>query len=186
MTNKRNILGRFFRILVMLHKIPYAHFTEWNNKRKRKAFAAGIYASLEIKRLYRKSGRLHWRHIVAYIEVLLLISVGLIPENHSQIANALTSFSCAMQVEAFRTVRGNAYASTMCIGNLRAFVEHMHSWKEKKESIAKATDYLIVLASFAAGAGLGAYILPFFGLKSIWCSALLIILSAILMLRRPE
>lgn len=150
------------------------------------SFAAGIYASLEIKRLYRKSGRLHWRHIVAYIEVLLLISVGLIPENHSQIANALTSFSCAMQVEAFRTVRGNAYASTMCIGNLRAFVEHMHSWKEKKESIAKATDYLIVLASFAAGAGLGAYILPFFGLKSIWCSALLIILSAILMLRRPE
>ena len=30
-------------MLVMLHKIPYAHFTEWNNKRKRKAFAAGIY-----------------------------------------------------------------------------------------------------------------------------------------------
>lgn len=27
----------------MLHKIPYAHFTEWNNKRKRKALAAGIY-----------------------------------------------------------------------------------------------------------------------------------------------
>lgn len=30
-------------MLVMLHKISYAHFTEWNNKRKRKAFAAGIY-----------------------------------------------------------------------------------------------------------------------------------------------
>lgn len=30
-------------MLVMLHKIPYAHFTEWNNKRKRKALAAGIY-----------------------------------------------------------------------------------------------------------------------------------------------
>lgn len=43
MTNKRNILGRFFRILVMLHKIPYAHFTEWNNKRKHKALAAGVY-----------------------------------------------------------------------------------------------------------------------------------------------
>lgn len=43
MTNKRNILGRFFRMLVMLHKISYAHFTEWNNRRKRKAFAAGIY-----------------------------------------------------------------------------------------------------------------------------------------------
>ena len=43
MTNKRNILGRFFRMLVMLHKISYAHFTEWNNRRKRKALAAGIY-----------------------------------------------------------------------------------------------------------------------------------------------
>ena len=43
MTNKRNILGRFFRLLVMLHKIPYVHFTEWNNKRKRKALAAGTY-----------------------------------------------------------------------------------------------------------------------------------------------
>lgn len=43
MTNKRNILGRFFRILVMLHKIPYVHFTKWNNKRKHKALAAGVY-----------------------------------------------------------------------------------------------------------------------------------------------
>lgn len=28
---------------MMLHKISYAHFTEWNNRRKRKALAAGIY-----------------------------------------------------------------------------------------------------------------------------------------------
>lgn len=31
MTNRRNIFSRFFRLLVMLHKISYAHFTEWNN-----------------------------------------------------------------------------------------------------------------------------------------------------------
>lgn len=43
MTEGKHIFSRFFRVLVMLHKIPYAHFTEWNNKRKRKAFAAGIY-----------------------------------------------------------------------------------------------------------------------------------------------
>lgn len=43
MTNKKNIFSRFFRVLVMLHKIPYAYFTEWNNRRKRKALAAGIY-----------------------------------------------------------------------------------------------------------------------------------------------
>ena len=43
MTNNRNFFSLFFRVLVMLHKIPYAHFTEWNNKRKRKALAAGMY-----------------------------------------------------------------------------------------------------------------------------------------------
>ena len=43
MTEGKNIFSRFFRILVMLHKIPYAHFTEWNNKRKHKALAAGVY-----------------------------------------------------------------------------------------------------------------------------------------------
>ena len=42
MTEGKNIFSRFFRILVMLHKIPYAHFTEWNNKRKHKALAAGV------------------------------------------------------------------------------------------------------------------------------------------------
>ena len=43
MTEGKNIFSRFFRMLVMLHKIPYAHFTEWNNKRKYKALAAGVY-----------------------------------------------------------------------------------------------------------------------------------------------
>ena len=43
MTEGKNKFSRFFRMLVMLHKIPYANFTEWNNRRKRKAFAAGIY-----------------------------------------------------------------------------------------------------------------------------------------------
>ncbi len=36
MTNRRNIFSRFFRLLVMLHKISYAHFTEWNNKKEAK------------------------------------------------------------------------------------------------------------------------------------------------------
>lgn len=43
MTEGTNIFSRSFRVLVMLHKIPYAHFTEWNNKRKHKALATGIY-----------------------------------------------------------------------------------------------------------------------------------------------
>ena len=43
MTNSRNVFCRFFRTIVMVHKIPHARLTEWNNKRKHKALASGIY-----------------------------------------------------------------------------------------------------------------------------------------------
>ena len=147
------------------------------------SFAAGIYASLEIKRLYRKSGRLHWRHIVAYIEVLLLISVGLIPENHSQIANALTSFSCAMQVEAFRTVRGNAYASTMCIGNLRSGMESLSSFMNTKDRAAliNASHYFLVILAFALGAAAGSFLVSLFSLRAIWVSSFLLLISFLIL-----
>ena len=62
------------------------------------SFAGGIYAALEIRRLYRGAGRIHWRQIVAFCEILLLAAVGCMGEGHSQIANAMASFSCAMQV----------------------------------------------------------------------------------------
>ena len=38
-------------------------------------------------------------------------------------ANAIVSFTCAVQVQAFRKIHGNVYSSTMCIGNLRSFAE---------------------------------------------------------------
>ena len=44
MTDSRNVFCRFFYILVMLHKIMHSHFTDWNNKRKRKPLGAGKYA----------------------------------------------------------------------------------------------------------------------------------------------
>ena len=52
MTEETNIFSRSFRVLVMLHKIPYAHFTEWNNKRKHKALATGIWRQGSMTGMY--------------------------------------------------------------------------------------------------------------------------------------
>ena len=60
--------------------------------------------------------RLHWRQLVVLGEVLLLFAVGFLPQSQNLLANAIVSFSCAMQVQAFRKVNGYAFASTMCIG----------------------------------------------------------------------
>ena len=45
--------------------------------------------------------------------------VGFVPIQMNFLANAVVSFVCAMQIQAFKKVHGYAHASTMCIGNMR-------------------------------------------------------------------
>ena len=54
------------------------------------------------------------------------------PEEQNLIANALVSFSCAMQVQSFRKVASYAFASTMCIGNLRSGMAALF-WKNIRD-----------------------------------------------------
>ena len=89
-------------------------------------FALGVLMACLIHSRFRRTGRLHWRHLVLTMEIILLFIVGFIPGHLNWLANGLTSFACAMQVQSFRTVRGSAYASTMCIGNLRSGMDHFY------------------------------------------------------------
>ena len=93
------------------------------------AFAGGIYISEVIRGIYREYGKLHWRQIVVVLEILLLFVVGFLPQSMNMAANILVSFVCAMQVEAFRKMKGSAYASTMCIGNLRSATEMLYRYR---------------------------------------------------------
>ncbi len=69
--------------------------------------------------------RMHWRQLVVLTEIVLLFAVGFFPAAWDIGANALVSFSCAMQVQAFRKVHGYPFASTMCIGNLRSGMDSL-------------------------------------------------------------
>ena len=84
------------------------------------AFALGV-AAAEFLRL--RPSRLHWQRRVLLWEIFLLFLVGFIPHSLDQLANALVSFSCAMQVQSFRKMESFPFASTMCIGNLRSGME---------------------------------------------------------------
>ena len=87
------------------------------------AFALGVLAAEKMREHFQVMQRLHWRQLVVLGEVLLLFAVGFLPQSQNLLANAIVSFSCAMQVQAFRKVNGYAFASTMCIGDLRSGVE---------------------------------------------------------------
>ena len=89
------------------------------------AFAMGVFVAERIQQKYKYRSRIHWRQIIVALEIAILFLVGFIPVQFNMAATMLVSFSCAMQVQTFRKVHGYGYASTMCIGNLRAGTESL-------------------------------------------------------------
>ena len=118
------------------------------------AFALGV-AAAELIRLTCREGRLHWRQTVLLAEILLLFGVGFLPESWNTPANALVSFTCAMQVQAFRKVHGYPFASTMCIGNLRSGMESLVAGLRLHDRalLRKAGHYFAVIVLFALAPG---------------------------------
>lgn len=137
------------------------------------AFALGV-AAAELLRL-RPSG-LHWQRRVLLWEIFLLFLVGFIPHSLDQLANALVSFSCAMQVQAFRRMEGFAFASTMCIGNLRSGMEALCAFlrTRDRQERNKARLYFCAIALFALGAEIGSLAVELLDLPAIWLSCALL------------
>ena len=152
------------------------------------SFALGVAAAEVIHIRYREAKRLHWRQLVLVVEILLLFGVGFIPNTLDLAANALVSFACAMQVQAFRKVHGYPFASTMCIGNMRSGMDslvvyfHLHD----KKVLHKALHYFGVILLFAFGAGVGAHCAGVFGNKTIWFSCALLLVSLCFMFIQDE
>lgn len=151
-------------------------------------FALGVLMACLIHSRFRRTGRLHWRHLVLTMEIILLFIVGFIPGQLNWLANGLTSFACAMQVQSFRTVRGSAYASTMCIGNLRSGMDHFYKavTEKKTDEFKTAAIYLTAIASFTIGAACGGHLTNHFSYRTIWISCGLLILCFLLMLIEEE
>ena len=151
------------------------------------AFSLGILVA-ELVRWHFRGRMLHWRQLVVLGEIALLFLVGFLPSRLDLLANALVSFACAMQVQAFRKVDGYAFASTMCIGNLRSGVEALCAWGRTKslEARRKAGRYFGVILLFAVGAGLGSLSLGWWSARAIWFSCVLLAVSFLLMFIRED
>lgn len=152
------------------------------------AFAAGIFIAERVENRFKESKRLHWRQIVLLIEIVMLIVVGFLPESLNMAANVLVSLSCAMQVQTFRTVHGFGYASTMCIGNLRSGTESLSKFlrDREREQLYKALHFFGIILIFAVGAGVGGVLSERWSLGTIWLSAMLLVISALMMTKETE
>ena len=122
------------------------------------AFAAGVFAAEVVhNRFHSRNLAFHWRQAVVLLEAAILLLVAFLPYGLNLLANVLVSFVCAMQVESFRKIEGNTYATTMCIGNFRSGTECLYRWRKTRDRgfLHRAKVYYVVILVFVLGAALG-------------------------------
>ena len=147
------------------------------------AFILGIVIADLIENRMKKVQIVHWRQMIIMAEVIIMFVAGLLPSKLDMEANCLISLSCAMQVETFRYFCGNAYASTMIIGNMRSGTHAFSRFliTHKIPELKKAGEYFAVICIFGIGAGLSALLTPLMGEMTIWCSCVILLLGYVLM-----
>ena len=147
------------------------------------SFSLGVFIAERIESGYKNSIKLHWRQIILFIEMAVLAIVGLLPSQLNTVSNMLVSFSCAMQVQAFRKVHGYGYASTMCIGNLRSGTESLSQYLRTKdrEALRRALHFFGIILIFAVGAGLGGILSGVLGIHTIWISVAILLVVTLMM-----
>lgn len=151
------------------------------------AFMAGIFAAECVHRRFRRMERVHWRQMILLAEIVLLAAAGFVPK--AAIRRPTRGFLCVrLQVQTFRKVRGHAYASTMCIGNMRSGTEALCAYfhDREPEALKKALTYFGVILLFAVGAGLGSVLIGLLAERAIWVSCALLAVSFTAMFIREE
>lgn len=147
------------------------------------AFVFGVILAEVIHHSCTEKIHLHWRQIAVFVECMILFFVGFLPQVYNLPANSLVSFACGIQVECFRKVHGNAFATTMCIGNLRSGTQAVcnYVFTKNKNYLRKGVMYYCVILSFMVGAVLGNRLIFHYQEKAIWCSSLLLLAAFFLM-----
>ncbi|MDO4661984.1 MAG: YoaK family protein [Tissierellia bacterium] len=146
------------------------------------AFVLGIVIA-DIIRIKIKEESIHWRQISIVMEIFLLFISSFISRNYNQIANFLISFACGIQVESFRSVRGNSVATTMCIGNLRNGTNYLDKYIVTRNAkfLKKSIIYFLIILFFAIGAIIESILIEVFYNKSIIFSVILLFVGFIIM-----
>lgn len=152
------------------------------------SFILGVILT-ECIRIYANNHKLHWRQYIILLEAAILAIAGFIPSgNKNIIATTLIAFSCSMQVEAFRKVKGSVYSTTMCTGNLRSGTFQLFEAfiKQDTSSFKRAGNYFAVIVVFMGGAILGSLATKIWDEKAIWLSCLILLFAFVLLFIHPK
>lgn len=140
------------------------------------AFVLGVLAAELVRSRFRSRPRIHWRQIIVVAEIAVLLGTVALPESLNMVATVAISFLSAMQVEAFRKVNGNAFASTMCTGNLRSGTELLYHFLRVRDRglLRRSLQYYGVILFFILGAASGSLLTSWWGRLTALGGALLL------------
>ena len=151
------------------------------------AFVLGIFIAELVKHKMKQQEKMHWRQVIIGVEILVLTAVAFIPQGSMDVlANVAISFVCAMQVEAFRKVHGQSYATTMCTGNLRSATEQLFYYIKTKDKQARKNfgQYMMIIGFFIFGAIVGALVtIPIGKISVLFCCMILVFVFILMFVR---
>lgn len=147
------------------------------------AFTLGVVMAEIVKHRYLCAKRLHWMQITILLEAVILLIVGFLPQAMNVLANCMVSFACGVQVQSFRTIKGNGIATTMCIGNLRTATQYISDFFYEKDKglLRKGVMYYGIILIFVSGAIIGYKLVQLWAEKSIIVSSFLMLLGFLML-----
>lgn len=154
------------------------------------AFIIGVLAALFVERWMQKRDLHYIRRSALMIEIIALGIVSLIPaaEHTNMLANALVSFACAIQMEAFPVFIGQPIATTVSTGNLRKGVDSLFKAivDHDAEKLRTALVYFLIIVLFITGVTAGCILTRRFGNYSVLVPAALMALTVFVITVRTE
>ena len=152
------------------------------------SFMLGVLIVEIVKSKFNEHPKIHWHRVVIGVELVVLTAVGFIPSGTlNTLANILVSFTCAMQVEAFRKMDGKPFATTMCTGNLRSGTDNLFQYLKTKDrqKLSNALQYYGIIFCFIGGAAIGALLTDLLSTKAVFI-ALIGLFAALFILRTDD
>jgi len=148
------------------------------------AFVLGVLFALFTDRWMKKRNLHYIRRTALAMEILALLLVCLIPvhEDTNMAANALVSFACAIQMEAFPVFIGQPIATTVSTGNLRKGISSLFAAivDHDKAKLRTAGVYFLIVLLFIAGVSLGCLVSMKWGRVSVLVPALMMMCAEVI------
>lgn len=149
------------------------------------AFIIGIGVTEFVKIKLKNQHFINYICIILSIEILFLSTLTTIPKNiNNKTVIVVIAFVCSLQTNAFRSLKGSPYSTTMCTGNLRSASSSFFKfiWHKDIEEGVVCFRYFIIIISFFMGAVVGRILTNYLEQNTLFICSLLLTAAFIIIL----